>query len=742
MKDFKQELSLYQAFKEGALIDVDAPAILYMKKIYTYKCMLENVDKLASALYSYGIKKNDIVTVCLPNIPQCAYLVYALNKIGAKSHIVHALLSNSKFLEMHDVIKSKMLFVMDTRVNEFLPDCVKNNIDVVSCSPVQDLNPIIKTVYRFSNKKDLKSNDLQIKNVDEMLQNSTDNNNNLCNSVIDNTKESLDNKQKNFPKCLFDYKEFLELYYAKELNLDENELCLNPEDDAVILNSGGTLGEPKNICLSSKALNTLAVSGSILIGTSDVSYKYMMSALPLFHGFGLSMGLHAMVMHNGCNVFMPKFTRKIAIGYILDNKINYMIGVPAIYSALLTVKKFKGKALKNIKIAFVGGDFVPPKLLKEFNKVLIEAGSNGRLFEGYGLTETVAVCSANTIENNRLNSVGKAVEKAQIRAFCTPKSREYVLQCEQKNMDSNSSKAVVLKDKGEDKNSSVNSNVIDSKNAKNDVLQSVVFNDSEFINSKDIQKMAVDDVDINTVNVKKDSRNYADCKDIDLKEDIENREKNYGKSKFKNVFGLVEKVFNKAQIMLSKISKSAVSKVVNMEENTLCDYGIDGELCVSGDTVMNGYYHDDDSNKQVFFTDKSGVKWLKTGDWGCVDSDGYVYFKQRIKSIVKVSGVAVFPSELECLVSSAYGVEKVSAFGVSDEKTGEIFIVAIELTNKEFSLQEQAQYRAVIEKMIKETLPKYYFPKEIIFIDSMPLTKMNKIDVESLKQIYSNGNYK
>jgi long-chain acyl-CoA synthetase len=359
---------------------------------------------------------------------------------------------------------------------------------------------------------------------------------------------------------------------------------LDSRETAVLLNSGGTGGEPKTVELSSHAINALCADGARIIGEKGIlTNRFMLSALPYFHGFGLAMGLHAMLSHGGCNVMIPVFRRKFAVRYVQKGKINFIIGVPALYGAMLSHKKFKGRALKKISAAFVGGDFIPRNLFADFNGRMQAADSAARLFEGYGLTETVTVACVNTAKSNKPDTSGKAISGVTVRAF----------------------------------------------------------KDGVFVG--------------------------ADS---------------------------------------------------------------EGELYIRGVTLMNGYYKDRAATDDTFFTDRGGNRWLKTGDWGSVDADGFVRFKQRIKRIIKVSGVSVFPGEIEQAAAAVKGVGAVCAFGVPDRKKGSAIILAVE-----FFSHDTVAIRAAIEGELKNRLPADAIPKEILFVKKIPLTKINKIDVEKLKEM-------
>lgn len=125
-----------------------------------------------------------------------------------------------------------------------------------------------------------------------------------------------------------------------------------------------------------------------------------------------------MLCYGGCNTLMPKFHTADTIKLIEQNKINYLIGVPVLYEALMKKPEFSGDKLKNLRQAFVGGDYVPKRLLSDFNARMEENGSEARLYEGYGLTETVTVCAVNTTYASRCGQRGpRPVGGVSIAAF-------------------------------------------------------------------------------------------------------------------------------------------------------------------------------------------------------------------------------------------------------------------------------------------------------------------------------------
>lgn len=146
-------------------------------------------------------------------------------------------------------------------------------------------------------------------------------------------------------------------------------------------------------------------------------------------------------------------------------------------------------------------------------------------------------------------------------------------------------------------------------------------------------------------------------------------------------------------------------------------HGKVGEICVSGDTVMMRYLNG--SNKSIF--EYNEKRWLKTGDYGCFDEDGYFFFADRKKRIVKINGVTVFPSEVECLLSNYHGIESIF---VKQGKNKKLVAYVVKSTNSDVSEYDIIDY-------CKAHLMKWAIPEKVVFIPSMPLTPIGKIDANS-----------
>ena len=140
-----------------------------------------------------------------------------------------------------------------------------------------------------------------------------------------------------------------------------------------------------------------------------------------------------------------------------------------------------------------------------------------------------------------------------------------------------------------------------------------------------------------------------------------------------------------------------------------------GELCICGPQVMKGYWNNPEETAKVL---QDG--WLKTGDIGHLDAEGYVTITDRKKDMILVSGFNVYPNEIESVIATHPGVLECGAVGVPDDKSGEA--VKVVIVRKDPNLTKEA----VIE-YCKTRLTGYKLPRYVEFHDALPKTSIGKI---------------
>jgi long-chain acyl-CoA synthetase len=162
--------------------------------------------------------------------------------------------------------------------------------------------------------------------------------------------------------------------------------------------------------------------------------------------------------------------------------------------------------------------------------------------------------------------------------------------------------------------------------------------------------------------------------------------------------------------------------VPNTQVKTVDDDGVEtpigepGEICVKGPQVMKGYWQRPESTAETIDSDG----WLKTGDIGVIQPDGYIRIVDRKKDMILVSGFNVYPNEIEDIAANHDGVLESAAVGIPDTKSGEA--VKLFVVKKDPALTE-----ADLMKHMRANLTGYKVPRIIVFRDDLPKTPVGKI---------------
>ena len=150
-----------------------------------------------------------------------------------------------------------------------------------------------------------------------------------------------------------------------------------------------------------------------------------------------------------------------------------------------------------------------------------------------------------------------------------------------------------------------------------------------------------------------------------------------------------------------------------------------GELLVRGPQIMLGYYDNDSASEEAFLDG-----WLRTGDVGYLDSEGYVFLVDRIKDLIICSGFNVYPRVIEDALYLHEAVEEVTVIGVPDEYRGEAPIAFVKL--KPGATVTSTELKTFISAHIN----KLELPREIIFKEQLPKTLIGKLSKKELREEY------
>lgn len=173
------------------------------------------------------------------------------------------------------------------------------------------------------------------------------------------------------------------------------------------------------------------------------------------------------------------------------------------------------------------------------------------------------------------------------------------------------------------------------------------------------------------------------------------------------------------------------TKIVRVGTHDEVPYGEDGEICISGPTVMMGYLNNLEETIQTLQIHKDGRTWLHTGDIGSMDKEGFIYFKQRVKRIIISNGYNLYPSYIETIINSHPDVFTSTVIGIPHPKK-------VQVAKAYIVLKDGVNASKDIEKSIRlyceKNLAKYSLPAVYEFRNSLPKTLVGKVAYRELEK--------
>ena len=540
------EATMYELVEKAAQQYPNNPAYIFMGKETNYKTFLERIEAAAKGLYRMGIRKGDRVTICMANTPQAVDCFYALNRIGAIPNMIHPLSAAEEIAFYLNISHSKAILTLDqfyTKVSSILSKVEQ---------PVTVLIAKIKDELPFP-----------------------------LNVLFPLTKSGKAGKD--LPKT--GYTLWYDMVAAgKDTVLPNHDG--QARDCGAILYSGGTTGTTKGIMLSNLNFNALGMQTIAASGFGSVAGMKMLSIMPVFHGFGLGIGIHTALIGGASCILVPQFSVKVYADTLLKQKPNLIPGVPTLFEALLRAEKLEGADLSFLKGIFSGGDSLSPELKKKADAFLKAHGCTQQIREGYGTTECVTASCLTPKDYARAGSIG------------------------------------------------------------------VPFPDTYY-----------------------------------------------------------------------KIVKAGT-----LEE---ADPDMEGEICISGPTVMLGYMDNPEETSHALQQHADGKTWLHTGDLGHMDSDGFVYFHQRLKRMIITSGYNVYPSQLENIIDGHEKVLLSCVIGIKDAYRGQqvkAYVVPMP------GIEPTEELKQEILSYCAGRIAKYAMPRDIEFRTELPKTLVGKVAYRVLEE--------
>lgn len=168
-------------------------------------------------------------------------------------------------------------------------------------------------------------------------------------------------------------------------------------------------------------------------------------------------------------------------------------------------------------------------------------------------------------------------------------------------------------------------------------------------------------------------------------------------------------------------------RIVDDDQRSV-SFGSVGEIEVRSPGLMSGYWNDEAKTRQAVHGG-----WLKTGDMGYFDGEGFLYIVDRRNDMIVTGGENVFPTEVEGVLYEDSAIQEVAVFGIPDAKWVEAVVAAVVLKPGSQATSEQ------ILKRLKEKVASYKCPKEIYIVEQLPKSAVGKVLRKDLKHIYASA---
>lgn len=350
------DYSIYEALEKSVEKYPYYYALEYYGKNLTYRKFYEKINTAAKALKKIGVKEKERVTICMPNTPEAIILFYATNMIGAIASMIHPLSSVNEIEYYMDASESKYILTVNLFAEKVIKAASKVDAKKIIIANVTDgMFTIMRKAFNIYTNASNYLNKKQTYNIE-------------------------------FNDKVVSWKDFFELGYSYN---KEYKAKVLPNDEAVVLYSGGTTGKPKGVCLSNLNFNALATQCFNMTGAK--AGESVLVILPIFHGFGLGVSIHTELSNGMKCVLIPQFKPDDFAKLIKRYKPVFLAGVPTMYEAL-TQNHDRSNYLKCVKNCICGGDLLQPSLREKVNNYLQAHGSEAQIRVGYGLTEATAAC--------------------------------------------------------------------------------------------------------------------------------------------------------------------------------------------------------------------------------------------------------------------------------------------------------------------------------------------------------------
>jgi long-chain acyl-CoA synthetase len=347
-------------------------ALIFMGYKVNFAQFKDMVDRFATCLADFGVKKGDAVSLLLPNVIPCVVAYYAILKIGAINVMNNPLYSDRELEHQFNDSGSKVLITLDLLGNRMIDLRSKTKIKQIIITSIGDYLPFPKSLLfpLVAKKKKLAAD---VKEASDVYR----------------WKDCIAKYQPNPPKV-------------------KNSFT----DVAMYQYTGGTTGVSKGVELTHGNLSKQVQQIGAWFPAFETGSEVMLGALPYFHVFGMSCCMNFSVYQGFSQVLVPKPQPEPLLEAIKHFKPTFTPLVPTMYIGILSHPDLKKTDMSCIKGAFSGSAPLPVEVISEFEKI-----TGATIVEGFGMTETCPVTHINPFADGarKVGSVGLPISDTQCR---------------------------------------------------------------------------------------------------------------------------------------------------------------------------------------------------------------------------------------------------------------------------------------------------------------------------------------
>ncbi len=358
------DTSIFELLNDSAHFHMEAISYNYYGTKRTYRQFLKQIDECARALKYLKLKPNDIVTICLPNIPEAMITFYAVNKIGAISNMLSPSLDSNTLLDLINAANSEYIITLDLIMPKINNIIEKTKIKKCIVTSLKDSLPLnLHVTYGLKLKK-----------------------------IVTLKKYKNIIRWKTFIKLGRKYKNDYNYHFAK------NKV-------ATIVYTKGSSGKPKGVILSNLNINSYALE-SVEAFRCLKDKDSVLCTMPLYSGIGLAFCLHTIQYIGGITILNVKNSLKYFQKGIINYQPNIIVNTPDKYLEFIKNYRMDDINLSFIKCIINSSESLSLNLKRSIDVFFSDHGSNNQIRDLYGLTECVAGTAITPINYYREGSIG------------------------------------------------------------------------------------------------------------------------------------------------------------------------------------------------------------------------------------------------------------------------------------------------------------------------------------------------